>query len=114
MKTYIYILTDSKRSNLHIGYTDDLASIVNFYKEKRAMFFNSDSIATRLVYTEEFYSEEKAIVRLDQMRMYTRQQKEQLIRSFNPNWSELPLDLTLSYHPGAKFKPKVPNLTSFL
>lgn len=114
MKTYIYILTDCKRNSLHIGYSEDLVSTVDFYKEKRAMFFNTDNIATRLVYTEDFYSEEEAIARVNQMRMYTRQQNERLIRSFNPNWNDLNPRLSLSYHPGAKFNPKVPNLTSFL
>lgn len=114
MKKYIYILTDCRRNCLHVGYSEDLISTVNFYKEKQAMFFSSDSIVSRLVYIEEFYSEEEVIARFNQMKVFTRQQKERLIRSSNPNWNNLSPNPELSYHPGAKFSPKVPNLTSFL
>ena len=113
MKTYIYILTDCNRSCLHVGYTDDLFQAVRFYQEKRTLFFDSGSIASRLIYFEEFSSEEQGMARFNQLSIYTRPQKERLIRSTNPNWVDLTSSLRLSYHPGAKLIPNVPNLTSF-
>jgi putative endonuclease len=114
MKQYIYILTDCNRSCLHVGYTEDLLKTINFYKEKQTMFFGAQSVISRLIYFEEFSSEELALARFDQMCIYTRPQKENLIRSVNPNWTDLAISLVLqpSYHPGAKFRPNVPNLTS--
>ncbi len=113
MRKYIYILTDCRRNCLHVGYSENLISTVGFYKEKQAMFFSTDSIASRLVYIESYYSEEEVIARFNEMKVFTRQQKEQLIRSSNPNWNDLSPSFELSYHPGAKLSPNVPNLTSF-
>lgn len=113
MKKYIFILTDCKRNSLHVGYSDDLLSTVNVYKEKRNLFLSGDNMVSRLVYSEEFYLEEKALERFNEFKTYTRQQKERLIRHSNPNWKDLTVHLDLDYHPGAKFKPNVPNLTSF-
>jgi putative endonuclease len=113
MKTFIYILTDCNRGCLHVGYTDDILKAVRFYKEKRALFFDSSSVASRLIYFEELSSEELGINRFNQLSIYTRPQKERLIRSTNPNWVDLTSGLETSYHPGAKFNPNVPNLTSF-
>ncbi len=115
MKTYIYILTDCNRSCLHVGYTEDLVKTIDSYQEKRALFFDFGSFATRLVYFEEFSSDEFALARFSQLSGFTRPQKECLIRSLNPNWTDLANNLkpAFSYHPGAKFKPNVPNVTSF-
>lgn len=113
MKKYIFILTDCKRNSLHVGYSDDLLSTVNLYKEKRNLFFDNDTMVSRLVYSEEFYREEEALIRFNEFKAYTRQQKERLIRQTNPNWQDLTVHFELDYHPGAKFKPNVPNLTSF-
>ncbi|HLT41687.1 MAG TPA: hypothetical protein VKZ95_03205 [Sphingobacteriaceae bacterium] len=115
MKKHIYILTDTNRSSLHVGYTEDLLKTVDLYKEKRALFFDFGSITSRLVYFEEFTSEELAIMRFNELSVYTRPQKERLIRSINPNWADLTNNLKpeFSYHPGAKFMPKTPSLTSF-
>jgi predicted GIY-YIG superfamily endonuclease len=79
------------------------------------MFFGAQSVTSRLIYFEEFSSDEHALARFNQMCVYTRPQKENLIRSCNPNWTDLTPILTPepSYHPGAKFRPNVPNLTSF-
>ncbi len=116
MKACIYIVTDCNRSCLHVGYTEDLLKTIDSYKEKRALFFGFGSIASRLVYFEEFSSDEIALTRFSQLSGYTRPQKEQLIRSVNPNWNDLANKLKpelSSYHPGAKFNPNVPNFTSF-
>lgn len=113
MKTFIYILTDCNRSCLHVGYTDDILKAVRFYKEQKTLFFGSEAIASRLIYFEEFPSEELGVTRFNQLSIYTRPQKERLIRSTNPNWVDLAVGLEPSYHPGAKFNPNVPNLTSF-
>ena len=115
MNKYVYILTDCNRSCLHVGYTEDLLKTVDFHKEKRAIFFGSRVVTTRLIYFEEYSSEELALARFNQMCTFTRPQKENLIRSANPNWTDLAIAFALepSYHPGAKFRPNVPNLTSF-
>lgn len=84
------------------------------YREKRAMFFNATDLTSKLVYLEECSSRDDAIAKFNEMRVYTRSQKERLIRNSNPNWIDLSAGLASSiiYHPGAKFKPNTPNLTS--
>lgn len=111
MKKHIYILTDSNRSCLHVGLTEDILKTMNFYKEKKAIFFDVDSKISRLVYFEEFFTDEQGLERYEQLCRFTRPQKERLIRGGNPDWRDVSQRL---YHPGAKFNPKVPAFTSLL
>lgn len=91
MSKYIYILTDSNRACLHVGMTDNLDKAINTYREMPGLFFDACSKVSRLVYHEAYPSEEAAMRRFNELRTYTRMQKERLIRKRNPNWVDLGL-----------------------
>ena len=97
MNRFIYILTDCRRQNLHIGMTDDLNKTIGFYRIEANLLFDASAKVSRLVYFEKFESDEKALARFALLRSYTRMQKERLIRSVNNNWRDLSLPL---HHPG--------------
>src|SRR5690606_42043371 len=91
MNNYIYILTDSNRSCLHIGMAQDLDRAIRTYKTMTGIFFDSRPQVSRLVYYETCLSEEAALRRFSELSRYTRMQKERLIRKHNPNWVDLGL-----------------------
>lgn len=89
MNNYIYIFTDSNRSCLHVGMTDDLQQAVKTYQELRGLFFDAPSKVSRLVYHETLPGGTEALRRFNELSRYTRMQKERLIRRRNPNWLDL-------------------------
>lgn len=89
MSRFIYILTDCRRQHLHIGITTDLRKTVDFYRVEANLLFDTAARISRLVYFEEFNSDEQAQQRFTQVRTYTRMQKERLIRSANSNWHDV-------------------------
>lgn len=89
MENYIYILTDSNRSCLHVGMTDDLQKAARTYRELTGLFFDAQSNVSRLVYHEALSSDSAALLRFKEISGYTRMQKERLIRRYNPNWLDL-------------------------
>jgi len=89
MKQFIYILTDSNRKSLHVGLTHDLAYTMNYYKEMHSLFFDGNKKVSRLVYFEELISLELALKRFKEVSIFTRVQKEKLIRLINNNWNDL-------------------------
>ncbi|WP_257668174.1 GIY-YIG nuclease family protein [Parapedobacter tibetensis] len=89
MSNYIYILTDSNRTCLHVGMANDLNKAINTYSELTGLFFDACSKVSRLVYHEAYPSEEAAFRRFKELSGYTRMQKERLIRRHNPNWIDL-------------------------
>lgn len=93
MKQFVYILTDCNRKCLHVGLTDDLLKTVSFYKEHKQLFFDAASQVSRLVYFEEFNREDLAMNRFKLLAVFTRSQKERLIRSANKDWLDLSLQL---------------------
>lgn len=100
MKYYILILTDNNRNSLNVSmlYEDEICGVVG---------------RQRLIYQEIHESLDAAKTRLQELQGYTRMQKERIIRRSNPNWVNLIRpSLKNAYHPGVKFSPNVPNLTS--
>ncbi|MFC3196225.1 GIY-YIG nuclease family protein [Parapedobacter deserti] len=89
MLTYVYILTDSNRSNLHVGMTDNLQKVAGTFQKMTGLLPEGDLRIFRLVYHESFSSEEFALRRFREMSTYTRMQKERLIRKSNPNWLDV-------------------------
>ncbi|HUH18392.1 GIY-YIG nuclease family protein [Albibacterium sp.] len=102
MKQFIYILTDSNRKNLHVGLTHDLAYTMNYYKEMHSLFFDGNKKVSRLVYFEELGSLELALKRFKEVSIFTRIQKEKLIRLNNNNWNDLSIQpyATVSFKNG--------------
>ncbi len=88
MKSYVYILTDSNRTFLHVGITDDLENVAMAYKNGLPLVSLGFPTAVRLVYHEVLHSEQEALQRLRLLTSFTRMQKERLIRKSNPNWTD--------------------------
>lgn len=93
MKQFVYILTDCNRKCLHVGLTDNLLKTTTFYKEHKQLFFDSTAKVSRLVYFEEFTCDEAALLRFNTLCIFTRSQKERLIRLLNKDWVDLSLKL---------------------
>lgn len=91
MQHHIYILTDINRKSLHVGTAADLNEAIKTYREMYTLFFDAGAQISRLVYKETHASEEAALQRFDELRNYTRMQKERLIRRHNPDWVDMSL-----------------------
>ena len=89
MENFVYIITDSNRTNLHVGMSTDLSGTLDKYKLAAASFFNRKQQLTRLVYVKIFNTEKQALNYLELISSYTRMQRERLVRSCNPNWQNL-------------------------
>lgn len=87
---YLYFITNSNRSEIVVGMTDD---IVRFAKscrnEKDNLFQVSEMSPFRLVYFEEYADIFKAKDRYRLVNKWTRAQKEKLIRLHNQEWTDL-------------------------
>ena len=93
MRRFVYIVTDRNRTSLHVGMSADLIKTLDFYKQMPNLFFDSAQQLTRLVYFEEFKTEEQALSRFKLISRFTRLQKERIVRSCNPDWIDLTIGL---------------------
>ncbi len=93
MKQYsVYIMTNASRT-LYIGMTNDLARRVSEHRQKLVPGFTSKYNITQLVWYEHFGSPSDAISREKQLKGWRREKKMALIRSMNPDWKDLGLDV---------------------
>lgn len=97
MKKFVYIVTDRNRTTLHVGMSSDLLKTLDFYKQMPSLFFDHAQQLTRLVYFEEFKTEEQALSRFKTVSRFTRMQKERLIRSCNADWIDLTIGLDFEH-----------------
>lgn len=97
MKKFVYMVTDRNRANLHVGMSSDLIKTLDFYKQMPSLFFDSGQQLTRLVYFEEFKTENHALSRFKLISRFTRIQKERLVRSCNPDWIDLTIGLDFEH-----------------
>ncbi len=86
---YLYFVTNSNRTNVEVGITDDIFSFARNCKRKPDLFEGFVENSNRLVYFEEFNDQYRAKERLVALRKWTRAQKEKLIRRINPDWVDL-------------------------
>ena len=93
MKKFVYIVTDRNRTSMHVGMSSDLIKTLDFYKQMPNLFFDGGQQLTRLVYFEEFKTEQQALGRFKLISRFTRMQKERLVRSCNPDWIDLTVGL---------------------
>jgi putative endonuclease len=89
MKHFVYVLTDRNRSNLHVGMSTDLLKTMEFYAKMPTLFFDPSKQLNRLVYFEEFSSEQAAISRFKSLNAFTKMQKQRLVMGVNENWIDL-------------------------
>ena len=90
MQYYVYILTNTHKTVLYTGVTNDLIRRVFEHKNH----LDKGSFTARynveyLVYYEETSDVEAAIEREKQIKGWSRKRKNKLIESKNPNWEDL-------------------------
>jgi len=86
----VYIMTNKNHRVLYTGVTSDLKKRV--YEHKNKIYkdsFTAKYQLTKLVYYEGFHRIEEAIGREKQLKGGSREQKNDIITSFNPEWRDL-------------------------
>jgi len=86
---YVYILTSDNSRVLYTGVTNNLQKRVYEHKAKLVAGFTKRYNINRLIYYEVFENIEAAITREKQIKNYSRNKKEGLIKKFNRNWKDL-------------------------
>jgi len=94
---YVYITTNSSKTTLYVGITNDIPSRI---LEHGLNAGNPETFAGKyhcfnLLYYEEFKYVNDAIAREKEIKKWRRNKKEQLINSVNPEWRFLNKELGL-------------------
>jgi putative endonuclease len=94
---YVYILTNSSNKVLYIGVTTDLIRRLEEHKGKfgRQSSFTRKYNIDKLVYYEIYNDVRDAIAREKQLKDGLRKKKEELVKTSNPEWKDLSIDLLL-------------------
>ncbi|HUW20519.1 MAG TPA: GIY-YIG nuclease family protein [Sedimentisphaerales bacterium] len=92
MKTfYIYIMAN-KSGTLYVGITSNIKNRVSQHKNKLIPGFTAKYNITRLLYFESIQDPDSAIAREKQIKPWRRARKLNLIKSQNPDLSDLSAD----------------------
>jgi putative endonuclease len=75
--TYLLRCADD---TLYVGHTEDLASREQTHNDGRGASYTAKRLPVRMVYAEEYDSVERAIAREHQLKRWSREKKEALIR----------------------------------
>lgn len=89
MPYYVYITTNTNRTALYTGVTNDLIKRVAQHKLKLVDGFTKRYRADRLVYYEAYEDVTAAITREKKIKGGSRQKKIDLIRNVNRKWEDL-------------------------
>jgi len=90
MNYYVYIMSNTHRTVLYTGVTNDL--IRRVYEHKHHLdksSFTAQYNVENLVYYETTTNPETAITQEKQIKGWNRNRKEKLIESINQNWVDL-------------------------
>ncbi len=86
---YIYFMTNFEETTLYVGVTNNLERRVYEHKNKLLKGFTSRYHLKKLVHYEIYNDIEQAIAREKQIKSWSRQRKNELIKSNNANWDDL-------------------------
>ena len=88
---YVYILTNKYNNVMYIGVTNNLQRRV--YEHKNGIYegFTKKYNVHKLVYCEQCHDVKDAIRREKQLKHWSREKKNALVRSVNPDWNEIEL-----------------------
>ena len=90
---WVYILSNKSNSVLYIGITNDLYRRYLEHKNGIVKGFTQKYRCHSLLYYEYFTNVEEAIAREKELKGWSRKKKETLIKSVNPNFWNLAVDL---------------------
>ena len=85
----VYIMTNHHNTTLYTGVTNDLYRRIQQHRSKEGSSFTRKYNLTKLVYFEITEDISAAILREKQIKVGSRQKKEDLINSINPTWQDL-------------------------
>ena len=88
-ESYIYILTNIRKTMLYVGVTSNLERRLVEHKEGKGSLFTEKYKTHFLVYFEKFNNVNQAIEREKQLKGWTRIKKDKLISKLNPEWKWL-------------------------
>ena len=91
MNYYVYIMSNASKT-LYVGVTNDISRRVMEHRNKTGSSFVRKYNVTRLVYFEQTGKVDAAIAREKQIKGWLRSKKVALIKSVNPEWSDLSRD----------------------
>ena len=88
---YVYILTNKSKTVLYTGMTNNLKDRLYFHNnpEPFSKAFTAKYKCFFLIYHEHFFGVENAIKREKEIKGWSRNKKEDLIKLFNPQWNFL-------------------------
>ncbi|MBO4871958.1 MAG: GIY-YIG nuclease family protein [Lachnospiraceae bacterium] len=86
---YVYILTNWNCQVMYVGVTNDLKRRLFEHKNKMLPGFTATNNVNKLVYYEEAREIDAAIAREKQIKGWSRDKKNDLVRSMNPEWKDL-------------------------
>jgi len=86
---YVYIMTNWNNKVLYIGVTNNILRRVSEHKSGAIEGFTQKYNIKKLVYNESFNNVDDAIAREKQLKRWSREKKNKLIESLNPDWEEL-------------------------
>ena len=91
---YVYILTNTGRTVLYIGVTNDLNRRMYEHRAGNgdASKFTGRYQADLIVYFELLPDATQAIAREKQLKGWTRAKKDALINTLNPDWTDINLE----------------------
>lgn len=81
----------SLSGTLYIGITNNLRRRIYEHKSEMIDGFSKKYHTTKLVYFEEYFDPNQAIAREKQLKGWTRDKKQRLIRKSNRSWKDLSL-----------------------
>jgi putative endonuclease len=90
---YVYFLTNQTNKVLYVGVTNNLKRRLYQHKSRVTDGFTKKYHVRKLVYYEAYEDVEYAILREKQIKAGTRQNKNGLVESFNPEWEDLSEEL---------------------
>jgi putative endonuclease len=90
---YVYILTNWNNKVMYIGITGNLQQRIHQHKNKLIDGFTKKYNVTKLVYHEETEDVVSAITREKQLKNWTREKKNKLVKTANPEWKDLGFEL---------------------
>ncbi len=86
---FVYMLTNWSNKVLYTGITNDLECRIYEHQNKIVKGFTAKYNVTKLVYFEYTPDVISAIAREKQVKGWTRQKKNELVESINPEWKDL-------------------------
>ena len=85
---YVYIVTNKSNKVIYTGVTNDLHRRIQEHKAEQIEGFTKRYHINRLIYYEEYHKINDAIKREKQLKGWTREKKNALIATKNPNWDD--------------------------